>query len=248
MSRTLEGSAAFPGSGLDTQTCKLLTGLGDARGSEQDYQNIVKVGKYLDTDPVSCILLVCQASCPRVDKNTKGLLNILATKIAPKDYAKLGVVVNVYNHNDLARQQRSYFSHPRGQGEAEIQQGMKEQFASSLRGKGWGTDGQLIPLQNTCHADLYDAEFAKQGKVCFSEKSIAMIVSHTFFVDSHYTPFTCPEDNHEDFVCLSLWARTCGEVDRETMTDDMAAVNKVSFEPIESLLLLATCTSNRAVS
>ena len=95
----------------------------------------LKWEKYLDNNSVHCILLVCQAACPRVNNDTKGLLNILATKISPKDYAKLGVVVNVYSHHDLARQTRSYNSKPRGMKEADIQAGMRESFAQSLRGK-----------------------------------------------------------------------------------------------------------------
>lgn len=214
------------------------------------------MGKYLDTKPVHCILLVCQASCPRVDNNTKGLLNILATKIAPKDYAKLGVVVNVYNHNDQARQSRSYNSQPRGQGEAEIQEGIKEQFAQSLRGKDWLLTGQLICGQiMTCllqillaNDDLFGADFAVKGKLAMSEKHIVSFVSHTFFVDSHYTPFASPEDNHEAFVGLSNWARTCGEIDRADMTDDMAAVNEVSFDSVETLSALVSSASDTVVS
>ena len=217
---------------MDTEPCNFLAGLGDARGTKQDDDNIVKVGAYLDNNPVHCILLVCQAACPRVDNNTKGLLNILATKIAPKDYAKLGVIVNVYSHHDLARQQRSYNSKPRGQSEAEIQAGMKAEFADSLMGTSEQCQACLSkcsnyyfnPKPSFCHAG-----FAKDGKLALTEKHIATLVSHTFFVDSHYTPFTNPEDNHEAFVGLSLWARTCGEIDREGMTDDMAPVNMVSL-------------------
>lgn len=58
-------------------------------------------------------------------------------------------------------------------------------------------------------------------------------MSHTFFVDSHYTPFTNPQDSHEVFVGLSLWACTSGEIDRAALTDDMAPVNKVSHASAE---------------
>lgn len=59
------------------------------------------------------------------------------------------------------------------------------------------------------------------------EEDIATLVSHTFFVDSHYTPFTDPEANHKAFVQLANWACTCGELDRSIMSVDMAAVNQV---------------------
>ena len=87
-----------------------------------------------------------------------------------------------------------------------------------------------------CHVShTFPADFADEGKLSFTEKHIETLVSHTFFVDSHYTPFTSPEDNHDAFVRLSLWARTCGEIDRESMLDGMTAVNKVSLMSAKSV-------------
>ena len=141
-------------SALDVHSCKLITGLGDSRRTKQDQDNIVKVGKYLDNNPVNCILLVCQAACPRVNSDTKGLLHILATKISPKDYAKLGVIVNVYSHHDLARQQRSYNSKPRGRSEAEIQAGMREGFASSMRCKAFLLMSAWVSTFGVCYISI----------------------------------------------------------------------------------------------
>lgn len=76
----------------------------------------------------------------------------------------------------------------------------------------------------------HGAEFAAKGQLDLEEKHILTLVSHTFFVDSHYTQQFNPEDNHAAFVELSRWARTCGEIDRNGLGDGMVAVNKVSHE------------------
>ena len=73
------------------------------------------------------------------------------------------------------------------------------------------------------------------------EADIATLVSRTFFVDSHYTPFTDPEANHKAFAHLAKWVCTCGEVDRSIMSDNMSAVNKVWYP---APLLHITCTRN----
>ena len=89
----------------------------------------------------------------------------------------------------------------------------------------------LVPLvSQQLYICQHGAGFAAKGQLDLEEHHIATLVSHTFFVDSHYTERFNPEDNHAAFAELSKWARTCGEIDRNGLSESMAAVNKVSHE------------------
>lgn len=198
-------------SGSATHLCAPVSGLGDQRGDSQDMENIIKVGKYIDEHPVHCILLVVQASNPRVNNDTKGLLNILATKIASKDYAKLGIIINAYNHHEVFSQSRS-INHE-GKNEGQIRAYMKEQFADSLRGEKscWYS---VLPLSSITYADhqLAVCMHRLQSKSPLQQACIFTI--EMFFVTSHW---------HENSILLasaigltatlhlSTWCRLCSK-------------------------------------
>lgn len=86
----------------------------------------------------------------------------------------------------------------------------------------------VLLVSQQLHMCQHGAGFAAKGQLDLEERHIVTLVSHTFFVDSHYSQRFNPDGNHAAFVELSRWARTCGEIDRNGLADGMVAKNKVS--------------------
>ena len=93
---------------------------------------MIDIGQYLDDKPVNCVFLVLRATQHRISPTEKQLLNILATKITPSDYDKLGVIVNEYNHDVYSVDKRRYHF---GMTEGQIQTAYRADVAASLKGK-----------------------------------------------------------------------------------------------------------------
>ena len=84
----------------------LASGLGDPKGLMVDTENMAVVGKYLNQEPINCILFVLDLNY-RVNITMRRLINIIVTKIHPADHDKLAVVINKYEHTPEAAKRRS---------------------------------------------------------------------------------------------------------------------------------------------
>ena len=92
---------------------------------------MASIGKYLNIEPVNAVLFVLDYN-PRIDYTLKRLISIVITKVHLSDYNKLAIVINRYEHNDVARRKRQIQSN--GQDEAQSQEITRQVVVKALEG------------------------------------------------------------------------------------------------------------------
>lgn len=110
----------------------VATGLNDPQGPHVDTLNMAKIGRYLDQEPVNCVLFVLSDGNPRIDHVMKRLINIVIQKVDKQDYDKLGFIVNRYKNDDAAKSERQELAD--GQSEADIKNRKRGEIKASLQG------------------------------------------------------------------------------------------------------------------
>lgn len=67
---------------------------------------MAEIGRYLNTEPINCILFVIEQN-PRINVTLKRLINIIVTKLHSSDHDKVALVVNQWSHSAAAKEVRS---------------------------------------------------------------------------------------------------------------------------------------------
>ncbi|DBA80286.1 TPA: hypothetical protein ACH3X2_007419 [Trebouxia sp. C0005] len=187
------GDPHFPLRVIDTP------GLNDPQGPHVDTLNMAKIGRYLDQEPVNCVLFVLSDGNPRIDHVMKRLINIVIQKVDKQDYDKLGFIVNRYKNDDAAKSERQELAD--GQSEADIKNRKRGEIKASLQEYS-NQDLNLIP------------------------EDIERFVKRVFFLNSHFLESKAAEGDADAFVQLRDWCLICDTIHRGALAEGVAPINQ----------------------